>query len=155
MPGVIAWGVLNAVFFPGGVIGVLPQAALLAAWLIENPDHRRGMTRIAGGGVLLALQAVPALLVLIWLYSAYAKPEDARVPMLLPMIIFGILILCSWVAVKKFKYTDRRAVIAIAFSAAVATWVLLLVEPLRLQEVNKINDLYENAGIIDGNVQEN
>lgn len=151
MPGVIAWGVINAVFFPGGVIGVLPQAALLAAWLMENPEHRRGAARIIGSGVLMAMQAVPALLVLIWLYTAYAKPEDVQVPMLLPMIIYGILILCSWMAVRKFKYADRRAVIAIAFAASVATWVLLLVEPLRLQELNNIEKI---TGITETSVTE-
>lgn len=146
MPGIAAWGLVNGVFFHAGIIGILPPAALFTAWLIENPEHRRGFVRIAGNGILLGLQCIPLLLVAMWLYMSYSQPEDVKIPMLLPMIIFGILIVCDWMAVRKFKYADRRVVIAIAFAASVVTWCLLLVEPLRVQELNSIRQLEESTG---------
>ena len=112
----------------------MPQAEVLAAWLVENPDHRRGAVRIAGAGVVLALRLIPVLLAAVWLVMSFTRPAGIEIPLLLPMIIYGVLILCDWGAMKKFKFADRRAVATAVLAASVVAWMLLMVEPVRLQE---------------------
>ena len=145
MPVIIAWGVVNLVFVPGGILGILPPSAVLAAWLVENPDHRRGAVRICGAGVVLALRLVPVLLAAVWLVMTFTRPSGIEIPLLLPMILYGVLILCDWGAMKKFKAGDRRAVAVAVLAASVVTWMLLMVEPVRLQEEMSIRRVRASA----------
>ncbi len=143
--GVLLWGGFNLIALPDKLVMTLPAAALFGGWLLDNCDHRR-VARLVGGGVLLALRLLPVLILGLWLFTWYAAQDrDLAVPLRLPLIILAVLVLVDWLALRYFKFTDRRLMVVVIAAGAIALWQIMLVEPMRMQQGRSVIPLHLDA----------